>query len=122
MWRLRAAIVLAVVLPSFSCRNPDEQMLRECAANRWEAYRPIIGAYVDNKRTGDKELAEALAFFSEVESVSGITIRWNIAGTMDLLLVTEDTVSDIRRIDEWYAQNRLRLRCVNDSSRLVLID
>jgi len=122
MWRLRAAIFLAVVLPSFSCGAPDEQILRECAANKWEAYRPVIGAYVDNKRSGDKELAEALAFFAEIEKVSGITIRWNISGTMDLLLYTSDTIDDIHRIDGWYEQNRLKLRCVNDSSRLVLID
>jgi len=45
-----------------------------CGENRWIAYRTVIGADVENEPTGDKELAEALVFFGEIENISGMAM------------------------------------------------
>ena len=118
--RLIFLVAIVMALSASSC-DKVASGTAECVKEKWEKYRPVVEWHANGQLpTDEQQLEEAADFLDQVGDLAGIPIRWDIVGTLDILLITEDTKKDLEGLDSWYARHWEQLRCENGTDRIVL--
>lgn len=106
-------VIIGMSAVTLSCASASHR--------EWNGYLTTINKAAYGGDVKEEKLREALDFFEELASITGVSIDGDTSGFLDLWFPNDQTYKDLKRLDEWYKLNRHRMRW-NAASKTIVVE